>query len=598
MPFDGFSAHRVAEELYELLAGGRIDKIYQPEADQIVMNIRSRGSVFHLLLCAGASSARFQLTQKKTETPLSPPMFCMLLRKHLGNGKITDISQIHFDRILRIDVEALDELGDIRTKTLILEVMGKHSNLILVDDNMRIIDSIRHVNPLMSSVRQIGPGLFYTWPTHNEKTDPLVFIEETKDRSREEINRWLDRIIAPGPILKAVYTSFHGFSPFSSRELLFRCKVDEKEIFSELTEERKYGFYESLVTMISQLKAARGPYQLYVSEEGTPLDFSVIDYQSMEGTLGRSYPSLDLLLDEYYARIQKTDVLKQKAQDLRHLLTTNLDRVRKKLILQEKSMEDTKSREEDKIKADLITANVYQLKEGMSFCDLPNYYEEEMPLVRISLDPHLSPAQNAQKYYRRYNKLKRTEEALIGQMESTREEKAYLESVLAALDLSDCEQDLMDIREEMSANGYLKKTVKGKKNLQKSKPLGFLTEEGVKGYIGKNNVQNDYLTFRMARPRDEWFHVKNIPGSHVILLVQDLVFGKDYTEKSILQGAAQAALHSSAGEENRVTVDHTRVMYVKKPAGSKPGFVRYTHEQSIEVPAEEMKKAEKFVSKS
>ena len=318
----------------------------------------------------------------------------------------------------------------------------------------------------------------------------------------------------------------------------------------------------------------------------------------MTGTRIKSYFALDLLLDDYYARIQKTDVLKQKAQDLRHLLTTNLDRVRKKLILQEKSLEDTKDREQDRIKGDLITANVYQLKEGMSFCDLPNYYEEEMPMIRISLDPHLSPAQNAQKYYRRYNKLKRTEEALISQMASSREEKAYLESVLRTLDLSDCEQDLMDIREELGANGYLKKTVKGKKNLQKSKPLGFVTEEGVRGYIGKNNVQNDYLTFRLARPKDEWFHVKNIPGSHVILLLQDLVSGKDYTEKSLLQAAAEAALHSGAGEENRVTVDHTRVMYVKKPSGSKPGFVRYTHEQTIEVPAEEIKKAELFVSKS
>lgn len=598
MPFDGFSAHQVVKELKDLLVGGRIDKIYQPEADQIVLNIRSKGSLYHLLLCAAASGARFQLTQKKQETPLSPPMFCMLLRKHLGGGKITDIQQIHFDRILEIDLEAMDELGDLKKKSLILEVMGKHSNLILVDEDLRIIDSIRHVNPLMSSVRQIGPGLTYTWPTHNEKTDPLLFIRETEGLSSDEVILELDRRMAPGPMLKAVYTSFHGFSPFSSRELLFRGKVEEKEIFSELSDERKYGFYQALVQLIEELEKEKGPYSLYITEEGIPFDFSVIPYQCMTGANVRSYTALDLLLDDYFTRIQKTDVLKQKAQDLRHLLSTNLDRVRKKLILQEKTLEDTKNREEDRIMADLITANVYQLKEGMTSCDLPNYYEEEMPLMHIQLDPHLSPAQNAQKYYRRYNKLKRTEEALKSQMEASAEEKSYLESVLAALDLSDCEQDLMDLREELSANGYLKKTVKGKKNLQKSKPIGFVTEEGVRGYIGKNNIQNDYLTFRLARPRDEWFHAKNIPGSHVILLVQDLVFGKDYTNLSLLQAAAEAALHCGSGEENRVTVDHTRVMYVKKPSGERPGFVRYTHEQSIEVPAEEIKKAEKYVSKS
>ena len=597
MPFDGLCACVALNELNETLAGGRIDKIYQPEPDQIVINIRARGTLQHLLLSAGASSARFQLTEKKTETPLSPPMFCMLLRKHLGGGRIVSMKQIHFDRILQIRVEAMDEMGDIREKALILEVMGKHSNLILTDDNGRIIDSIRHVNPLMSSVRQIGPGLAYTWPTHNEKTDPSVFLSEMEGKSKEEVREKLLAVMAPGPILKSLYTSFHGLSPFSAREILLRADIEEKEVFAELSGEAAERFYRSFAGLIREAQNAQGPFILYLTEENEPMELSVVPYRSMAGIPERTYPRISPLLDEYFSRVQKTDVLKQKAQDLRHLLTTNLDRVRKKILLQEKSLEDTKDREKERIKADLITANVYQLKEGMTFCDLPNYYEEEMPLVRIALDPHLTPAQNAQRYYRRYNKMKRTEEALSAQMEASREEREYLESVLSALDLSDCEQDLSDIREELSANGYLKKVSKGKKNLVKSKPIIFVTTEGVKGYIGKNNTQNDQLTFRMARDKDEWFHVKKIPGSHVILLVQDLVLGKDYTEKSFLEAAAAAAYHSGAKEESGAAVDHTRVMYVKKPAGSKPGFVRYTHEQTIVVPAEEIQKTKELVSK-
>lgn len=597
MPFDGITVYSVTEELKKRLTGGRIDKVYQPENDQIVLNIRSLGRMYHLLLSASAGSARCQLTEKKIETPLQPPAFCMLLRKHLTGGKILEISQVHFDRIVEIVVEAMDELGDLKKKSLILEVMGKHSNLVLVDENRRILDAIRHVSITMSSVRQIGPGLTYVLPAHNHKINPMEWMLQISAQTGKEKAESLDKAFeassdagAQGVLVKALYTVFSGFSPLASREILFRAGIEDKEIWQDLTPERRGALVEAMTGFLQQLKHGDMAPVMYLKEDGSILDFSLFPYDSLRGIDSRSYPDLMSLLDDYFAGAHQTDVLKQKAQDLRHLLTTNLDRVRRKLALQEKQMEDTRDREEYRINGDLITANVYQLKQGMTSCDLPDYYQESMPLRHIHLDVNLTPAQNAQKYYSRYNKMKRTEEALRIQIAEGREEEAYLLSVVSALNLSDCEQDLMDIRQELSANGYLKKAQKGKKNLARSKPLEFVTSEGVQGLVGKNNIQNDQLTFRSARDRDEWFHVKNIPGSHVILKIQGLEMGRDYTEQSFLEAAAQAARHSSGREGSNVPVDHTRVMYVKKPAGSKPGFVRYTHEQTIFVPADEIGK--------
>ena len=345
---------------------------------------------------------------------------------------------------------------------------------------------------------------------------------------------------------------------------------------------------EAMERLLIQMENASGPYFLYRDDAGKILDFSVVPYQTMAGVDTQEFASLGDLMDVYYQRSDVQDKMKQKSQDLRQLITTNLERALKKLGLQEKQMEDTKDREDDRIRGELITANVYQLKKGMNQCSLVNYYEEDMPTMEIRLDVNLTPAQNAQKYFARYNKQKRTEEALTVQIALTREEVQYLESILTAMEMADCEKDLEDIRAELYETGYIKKARKARKNLSVSKPIPFVTSEGVKGFVGKNNIQNDQLTFKTAGPYDEWFHVKDMPGSHVILQVAGLTLGKDYTEQSFLEAAAVAAAHSKGANGNNVPVDHAQRRYVKKPSGAKPGFVNYTHQQTIFVKAEQM----------
>ncbi len=581
MPFDGITTYRLVNECGRLLVGGRIDKIYQPEADEIVLNIRSMGKLFHLLLSADPSHARFQLTENKPETPLTPPAFCMVFRKHFSGNKILNVRQHHFDRILEVETEGLNEMGDLVQRKILLEIMGKHSNLMLVDENGRILDSIRHVNPLMSSVRQVGPGLIYELPTHNHKSDP------THPLSEEEFDETISA--APGPVLTALYQTFNGLSPFAASEIIARASqsvpIPEKERYEALSFEAKQALKAAFDSFIAEVLEADGPCLLYREPSGKMRDFSIVPYVSMDGVEAEAFDSLSALLDVFCARSDTVDKMRQKSQDLRHLVNTNLDRARRKDILQKKQLEDTKGREADRVRGDLITANVYQLKKGMTKAELPNYYEEGMPLMEIRLDENLTPAQNAQRYYARYNKQKRTEEALSVQIVQTEEEIEYLESILAAIELADCERDIEDIREELHEAGYVRKTQGKKKNLAKSKPIAFTTSEGVHGLIGKNNIQNDQLTFKTAMPNDEWFHVKDLPGSHVILQVASLEKGRDYTDQSLLEAAIMAAAHSSAKCGNNVPVDHTRRVFVKKPAGSKPGFVRYTHPETIFVKA-------------
>lgn len=584
MPFDGICTFTLMKELTRDLVDGRIDNIYQPEREEIVINVRARGKMQHLLLSADPSHARFQITEKKPETPLTPPAFCMAFRKHFSGNKITGVIQHHFDRILEIETEGLNAMGDLVKKSIILEIMGKHSNLMLVDENRRILDCIRRVNPFMSSVRVVQPGITYELPSHNHKADPLDLMPEGT-LSFDVLMK-----AQPGGIEKALYQVFNGLSPFASREILFRCgkylpegeEISGNELYEEITPEKKEALRCALADLLTEVRGDDLTFCLYRDLNGKAIDFSTVPYLSMGGAETETYESLSLLLDVFYQKADTVDKMRQKSQDLRHLVTTNLDRARKKLHLQNKQMDDTKDREKDRLMGDLITANVYQLKKGMIKAELPNYYEDDMPMVEVRLDENLTPAQNAQKYYARYNKQKRTEEALTEQIMKTEEEVEYLDSILASIALCDCERDVEDIRLELHEAGYLKKTQGKKKNLARSKPLEFTTSEGVRGMIGKNNIQNDQLTFKTAANQDEWFHVKDIPGSHVILFTGSLVMGRDYTEKSFEEAAIQAAIHSSgAGKGSTIGVDHTHRIFVKKPAGSPPGFVRYTHQETI-----------------
>ncbi len=610
MAFDGITIRFLTRELEQTILGGRIDKIYQVEADEMLLSIRTQTQTRKLLLSASPNHARLQLSDKKYETPLDPPLFCMVMRKHFLNGKITGIHQVNYDRIVQIEVETRNDLGDIVRRQIVLEMMGKHSNLMLVDEEGKILDAIRHVTQKMSSVRTVIPGQIYTLPTHNVKLSPE---EGAKDEAA--FDYWMSQVPetaanAAGTKIAVPMTAtleqklverVQGLSPSLSREIVFRSRIEGKKPYGDLSGEEKHRLFLSFSSFMDEVASGLERFAIYQDKAGKNVDFSAVPYQMMEGEGITRIPfgSLSELMDVYYEKTDTVDKMRQKSQDLRHFLTTNLERASKKLVLQKKQLEDTKDRDQDRLYGDLITANLYQIKEGTSRAELINYYDEAMPVVVVKLDPHLSPAKNAQKFYARYNKLKRTEEALTGRIRDTEEEKDYLESMLSAVSLADCEQDIEDIREELRQTGYLKKVsekTRNKKNLKRSRPLTFKTSENVEGRIGKNNLQNDELTFRMARPGDEWFHVKDMPGSHVILSVADLKEGKDYTGKSLLEAAAVAALYSKGAGGTNVPVDHTRRLYVKKPQGARPGFVTYTHQETIFVKASLMEEVKTKVT--
>lgn len=574
MAFDGITTYAVLRELNQKLLGGRIDKIYQPDADEIILGVRSLGSNCRLLLTAQARCPRIHITDQRPENPLSPPMFCMLLRKHIAGGKIISMAQYHMDRIVELTVEAVNEMGDLVQKRLILEMMGKHSNLFLIDEHGVIIDAIHHVTAQMSSVRPVMPGMLYELPTHNAKVNPLTIssYEACAEALRTQ----------PGPVQKSIYLSMNGISPFMAREILFRAGVDDKSHLDNLTPEELEAIYHAFSQVFAEMVEGRNEYTIYLDGD-VMKEFTVLPSQLMEGANSLSYSTISELLDVFYKKQDVHNKIQQKSQDLHKLISNNLDRARRKAALQEKQMEDTKDREEDRIAGELITANIYQLKKGMTTVELVNFYEEDMPLVTIRLDSTLTPAQNAQKYFNRYNKAKRTEAALTEQLQSTYEEIEYLESIETSLALSNQERDLENLRMELHEAGYIRRMRKVTKNLSASKPMSFTTSEGVKILIGKNNIQNDQLTFKTASPYDLWLHVKDIPGSHTILFVSGLTEGEDYTEKSILEAAKLAASFSKAANGSNVPVDYTLRRYVKKPSGSKPGFVIYTHQQTLYV---------------
>ena len=579
MAFDGITIFAVCRELSEALQGGRIDKIYQPDDHEIILQIRKAqdggGSVTRrLLLTTLANSPRLHLTERRPENPLQPPMFCMLLRKHLSGGRLLSIDQYHTDRIVELTFEALDELGDPVHKRLILEIMGKHSNLFLVDENDTILDALHHVGVTMSSVRQVLPGLPYELPVHSDKWDPFEINDPGLFRTLVSAQK--------EPLYKALYLSMNGFSPFLAREILARAGIEESALYPHLSAEQEAHLYAAFHDLLEDVAAGRLSYRIY-REGPRMVEFSIVPSLLMRGAEEEVFDTLSELLDVFYQQKDTTQKIRQKAQDLSRLISNNLDRARRKARLQEKQLEDTKGREVYRIQGELITANIYQLQKGMKSCSLPNFYEEDQPLMQIRLDENLTPSQNAQKLFDRYNKLKRTEAALTDQLQQTYEEIEYLESIESALALSDQERDLENLRQELHETGYIRRVKKAQRNLAASKPLEFTTSEGVKVWIGKNNIQNDQLTFRTAQPNDLWLHVKDIPGSHTILFISGLSEGTDYTDTSILEAARLAAAHSRAASGSQVPVDYTLRRYVKKPSGARPGYVIYTHQKTVYV---------------
>ena len=581
MAFDGITVSAIKAEIEDKILGGRIDKVYQPEKDEIILGIRSMGQAYKLLLTSNASNPKFHFTQTNPSNPMTPPLFCMVMRKHLQSGKIIKIEQPDFDRILNIYVESLNELGDYSVKKLVLEIMGRHSNIILTDENNTILDCIKHIGHDTSSVREVLPGREYTLPPSQGKINTL-----------ELDNNDFNEVLENNPtfeIQSVIYKNYTGISPIAASEICYRANVNGSTPVEALTDIQKEIVFNKFAELVEDIKANRFYPESITNEKGKTIDFSPIEMTQFNGLEIKKYTSISELIESFYANRDFAYRIGQKTQDLRKLITQNIERCIRKKDIQMQTLRSIKNRDELRLKGELLTANIYSIKKGMTTVELPNYYSENQELVAIELDSNKTPSENAQKYYKAYNKAKRTFEALKDQIKSNDEELAYLESVLTSVNNCTDEQDVKEIRRELREEGYVKK-VKNQKDKSKkhSVPLHFISQDGFDIYVGKNNIQNDELTLKFARPRDIWMHTKNIPGSHVIIVAN----GQTIPDTTLNEGAMLSAFYSKAKNSSKVPVDYTEKKNVKKPNGSKPGFVIYETNKTayITTSEEEIKK--------
>ncbi len=562
MALDAVAVRAVAEELKNTIINGRIDKIYQPERDEICLNIRTFSESFRLVLSASSSQPRIHFTRVHKENPQTPPMFCMLLRKHIGSGKIIDVRQTGFERIVEIVIESYNELGDLTQKRLITEIMGRHSNIILADENDRIIDCIKHVDFTVSSVRQVLPGMTYEYPPER---DCVPLTEATE-------NIPLDLTQGGMQMKKSVLNAVSGISPLTASELVYSVSGMSDVRSAEVSDTAPY---KKAITDLAQKVRDNDFKPCLITEisSGKILDFSAIDIKQY-GTLAeiKYFDTINEAMEAFYTGRDKAERMKQKSADLVKILNTSIERAAKKLIILTGTLSDAKNKEQYKIYGDLITANLYKISENDRVLEADNYYEEGCPTVKISLDPSLSASANAQRYYKKYRKAKNAEIEVEKQLEENKKNLEYLESTLVAVENAESESDLNAIRAELAEEGYLKRNQKGRKQQTVSKPMHFISSDGFHVYVGKNNTQNDYLTLKFANSGDIWFHTKNIHGSHTVI---KLGLDKDVPETTMREAACAAAYFSKARESSQVPVDYTFIKNVKKPNGAKPGMVIY-----------------------
>ena len=561
MPLDALCLTAVAEELRCAVVGGKIDKIYQPTRDEIVLFLRGQGENLRLLLSANPGHPRAHLTTLNRENPDKPPMFCMLLRKHLLGGRILELNQPPMERILDFKLETIDELGDRVERRLVLEAMGRSANLILLDGEGRIIDCIRRVDgDLSRGQRQVLPGLFYRPPAPPDKLNPFT-IEEV------QLKAALDDPMGKVPE-KLLMDTFTGFSPLIAREIAFRAGGGEG-LFRELCKLRKTVQEKNFTAYL-------------LVREGKPVDFSFLPIlQYGPETESIRQDSFSALLDGFYERREAAERVRQRGQDLVKAVTNARDRTARKLANQERELEATLDRETLRERGDIITSNLHRMEKGMAVLHAQNFYDPDCAEIDIKLDPLLTPQQNAAKYYKDYNKAKKAEEMLTIQIGKGEKELEYLNSVLENIQLAEGERDLGEIRQELADTGYLRraKTAAKREKRVAGKPMEFRSTAGLRITVGKNNSQNDQLTTKLAYKSDIWLHTQKIHGSHVILWLE----GGEADAQSLTEAAILAATFSQAGDSTRVPVDYTPVKYVKKPAGARPGMVVYTTYQTAVV---------------
>ncbi len=572
MSLDGAFLHIVKNELSPLI-GSRVDKVYQPSREELVISLRTfRDGTKKLIFSANSMSARVNLTEAAFENPQQPPMLCMLMRKHLGGGRLTAIRQDGLERILYFDFECTNEIGDVVTNTLIAEIMGRHSNIILVRDG-RVVDSVKRVTDDISSVRRVLPNIEYETPPREDRLcllecsaeDVLAAIEDSAERLSKKLTAVLE-----------------GVSPIFARECAYYAAKDVDAVCNDLSDSAR----DRLRFILNKAKKAlcgEAEFTVISDLNGRKKDFCFINIEQYSTAMLVSHcDSANALLDSFFAAAGKTERTKQRAHDLLKLLMNAYERVSRKIELQKKELSDCSEREVFRVCGDMINANIYRLEKGMTKCTLEDFYTGEPR--EIALDSRLTPAQNAQKYYNEYRKLDTAEKKLTELIAKGQQELVYIDSVFDAVSRTESETDLAEIRRELREQGYLKGGVRPDEKVKKqSEPLKFRSSEGFEILVGRNNKQNDQLTLKTAKATDIWLHTKEIAGSHVIIRTE----GREAPEQTIFEAAQLAAYHSKARESSQVPVDYTAVKFVKKPAGAKPGMVIFTNNRTLYVAPDE-----------
>ena len=569
MAFDGITVAAVVQELEHTLVGGRISKIAQPENDELLLTIKGNEGQKRLYISASASLPLIYLTNENKPSPMTAPGFCMLLRKHIGGGRITAVSQPSLERIIHLDIEHLDEMGDLCRKYLIVELMGKHSNIIFATDENVIIDSIKHISHMVSSVREVLPGRTYEYPPAGGKVSPL------------EIERgdFIERVSSsPTNIIKAIYQNITGFSPVVASEITYRAGLDGNMPVDSMSEADVARLYDEFAGIVSDIR--NGNYTPEIILDGyTPVEFSSVHLSMYSDKAIESRDDISKVLDEYFYRKSAVTRIRQKSSDLRKIVSNAIERTSKKYDLQLAQLKDTESREKYRVYGELINTYGYNIEQGADSFEALNYYTNEM--IKIPLDKTISVMDNSKRYFARYNKLKRTYEALTQLTVETKSELEHLQSVQTFLDMAIDENSLAQVKEELVACGYVKGHYgrKGDRKKAKSKPLHYISSDGFHMYVGKNNIQNDELTFKLATGNDWWFHAKGMPGSHVIVKAEN----KELPDSTFEEAGKLAGYYSKGKNADKVEIDYLQKKNVKKPNGAAAGFVVYYTNYSLTI---------------
>ncbi len=562
MALDGIVVANLVSEFSEALTGGKINKIAQPEKDELLMTIKNSGETFRLSLCASATLPLACLTAENKAAPPTAPNFCMVLRKYVGSGRIVNVSQPGLERVIDISIAHLDEMGDESLKHLYVELMGKHSNIIFCREDGVIIDSIKHIPAQVSSVREVLPGRTYFIPKTTEKVDPLSV-------ARDEFITIISN--TPSPLYKALYGKLTGISPVMAVELCHRAGLDGDISANVFAETDLLTLYDVLIEMMDDVREKHfTPNIVYMN--GEPEEYASLPLTSLESEMSEAvvFSSISGLLQRFYSERSAKTRIRQKSADLRRIIQTALERNNKKADLQERQLRGTEDRDRYRVYGELLNTYGYGLSGGETEFTCTDYYTGEE--VTIPLDKRLGAQENARKYFNRYQKLKRTNEAVTLQLKETRSVIDHLESIRTSLELAEKEEDLEPIREELIEYGFIRRRPTGKKKPKNtSRPWHYISSDGFDIYVGKNNYQNEEVSFKLADAEDWWFHAKNIPGSHVIVKTG----GKEIPDSTFSEAASLAAWYSKGRDSEKVEVDYTRKKNLRKPNGVAPGFVIY-----------------------